>query len=93
MGLPSTESRLYGVGFAVEKLLVFQPEDSTIGVSERLMKMGLPITQGRQATIFSCYGAILGDTDEAKGSFYDLPDNIIPLGHFNTRVGTDHVAW
>ena len=38
------------------------------------MKMNLPLTQGRQATILSCYAPTLGDTDETKDSFYDLLD-------------------
>ena len=67
------------------------------------MKMRLPLTQGRQATIFSCYAPTLGDTDETKHSFYNLidahvqrvpsSDKLIFLGDFNARVGTDHVAW
>ena len=83
--------------------VALQLEDSPVGVSERLMKMRLPLCQGRQATILSCYAPTLLATDEDKDSFYELidaeiqrvpaADKLILLGDFNARVGTDNVAW
>ena len=102
-GLLSNEPRIHGVGFAIKTSLALQLEDSPIGVSERLMKMRLPLTDGRQATILSCYAPTLQATDEDKDSFYDLidaevqrappSDKLILLGDFNARVGMDHAAW
>ena len=52
-GLKSAERRLYGVGFAIRSSLAQQLEETTIGVSERLMNLRLPLSEGRQVTIFS----------------------------------------
>ena len=38
-------------------------EDTPIGVSKRLMKMRLTLTQSRQATIYNSYAPALDQTD------------------------------
>ena len=102
-GLPNTERRIYGVGFAIKSSLAQQLEVSPVGVSERLMKLRLPLVEGRHITIFSCYAPTLLASDEDKDLFYEMVDaelqrvpihdKLLLLGDFNARVGTDHVAW
>ena len=102
-GPPSTERRIHGVGFAIRTPLALQLEISPVGVSERLMKMRLPLSEGRQATILSCYAPTLLASDEDKDAFYELidvevqrvpaADKLILLSDFNARVGTNFVAW
>ena len=102
-GLPSTERRIHGVGFAIRTTLVAQLDETPVGVSERLTKMRLPLCEGRQATLFSCYAPTLLADDADKDSFYEMidseiqrvptSDKLILLGDFNARVGVDSVAW
>ena len=102
-GLPNTDRRLYGVGFAIRSSLAQQLEVNPIGISERLMKLRLPLVGGRHVTIFSCYAPTLLAGDEDKDLFYEMiddelrsvptADKLLLLGDFNARVGTDHVAW
>lgn len=102
-GRNSEERREAGVGFAIKtehlKKLASVPE----GLSDRLMKVQLPLGGRRNATLISAYAPTMTNPEEIKDKFYEelealittVPqsDKLIVLGDFNARVGTDHQAW
>jgi len=102
-GLPEAERRIYGVGFAVRNNINKTLPQSPVGISERLMKLRLPLTNGRFATLFSCYAPTLNGSEETKDIFYEsldeqlgrvpASDKTIVLGDFNARVGSINIAW
>ena len=67
------------------------------------MKIRVPITKSRHATIISAYAPTLTSTDNAKELFYQQlsellqatpnSDKVILLGDFNARVGKDVGNW
>ena len=102
-GLPQEERRIHGVGFAIKNSLMKSLSSAPTGISERLMKVRLPLCNNRYATIFSCYAPTLDTSAEESDCFYERLDNelrqvtvtdkIIMLGDFNARVGNNHMAW
>ena len=102
-GYGENEHRIHGVGFAIKSRLIDSLEDTPTGISPRQMRMRIPITRGRYATLLSCYAPTLDSSEEEKDSFYEcldgelrrIPpaDKIILLGDFNARVGTTYIAW
>ncbi|VDL89585.1 unnamed protein product [Schistocephalus solidus] len=67
------------------------------------MSLYLPLRRDKFATIISAYAPPMTSSDAAKDKFYEdvhaflatglKADNLIVLGDFNARVGTDHTAW
>ena len=102
-GLPQEERRIHGVGFAIRNSLLKSLHSNPIGISERLIKLRLPLSNNRFATILSCYAPTLQATAEDSDTFYERLDSeirntpqndkLVVLGDFNARVGRDHMAW
>ena len=67
------------------------------------MKLRLPLSGKRHATIVSAYAPTMTNPDEVKDKFYDDMDSVISaasrtdklilLADLNARVGTDHQTW
>ena len=102
-GYPQNESRIHGVGFAIRNGLLRSLSDNPVGISPRLMKLRIPLTNIRYATLFSCYAPTLIASEERKDEFYNSldeeiravnsADKLIILGDFNARVGCEYLAW
>lgn len=102
-GRAQNEDRIHGVGLAIKTSLLKQLPDLPAGISERLMKIRLPLSKNRHATIISAYAPTLASAEETIEQFYsDLSavlhsvpanDKLILLGDFNARVGQDHARW
>ena len=97
------EDRIHGVGLAIKTNLLKQLPDLPVGINERLMKIRLPLSKDRHATIISAYAPTLTSTEENIEQFYsDLSavlhsvpakDKLLLLGDFNARVGQDFARW
>ena len=97
------EDRIHGVGLAIKSSLMKQLPTLPIGINERLMKLRLPLSRNRCATIISAYAPTLTSPEETIEQFYanlssvldSVPanDKLILLGDFNARVGRDHSRW
>ena len=102
-GKPSSERRLYGIGFAIKTDLVRTLDRLPVGVNERLMTLQLNLRNKRSATLISAYAPTLIADQQRKEEFYsDLDDilskipqssKILLLGDFNARVGRNHEVW
>ncbi|VDL99979.1 unnamed protein product [Schistocephalus solidus] len=67
------------------------------------MSLRLPLQGDMFATIIGAYAPPMTRSDAATDKFYEdlhallatrpKVDNLVALGDFNTRVGTDHAAW
>ncbi|BHF70088.1 hypothetical protein SprV_0301313800 [Sparganum proliferum] len=100
---PSAERRDAGVAFALRKDIVRRLSCLPQGINDRLMSLRLHLRGEIFATIISVYSPPMTDPDEARNKFdedlYVLlatvskTDNLIVLGDFNARVGTDHANW
>ncbi|CAB4027550.1 Hypothetical predicted protein, partial [Paramuricea clavata] len=94
-GLPESEKRLHGVGFAIKTSIVKELENLPTAVNERLMWLRLKISEKRYATIISAYAPTMTNEEVVKEKFYAHLDNIlrktpkedklILLGDFNAR--------
>eukprot|EP00795_Rhopilema_esculentum_P004202 gene4202-20389_t len=73
------------------------------GLSDRLMRLKLPLGKKRYATLISAYAPTMTNPGEINEKFYEelealistVPqsDKLILLGDFNARVGRDHLVW
>ena len=102
-GYRSEERRIHGVGFAIRSSLLGACPDNPVGLSARLMKIRIPLTNNRHITLFSCYAPTLQSDEEDKDAFYNCldeeirqvspSDKVVVLGDFNARVGRDNLPW
>ena len=100
-GKSSDEPCQQGVGFAVRNSLLNTVELGSNG-SERLLTLRLNTT-ARPVTLVSVYALTLSATSYTKDEFYDKltaiisstpsKEQLVLLGDFNARVGTDHDSW
>ena len=102
-GRPESESRESGVGFAIRNTLLTRLDRLPEGVSDRIMKLRLPLSDNkRHATLISVYAPTMTNPESTKENFYDElrviidstspDDRLIILGDFNARVGQDYQA-
>lgn len=102
-GKPEGEPRQAGVGFAMRTNLVNKLENLPVGLTERLIRMRLPLSKDRYATLIAAYAPTLTSTDEDKQAFYEdlnnfikstpKDDKLLILGDLNARVGRDYQQW
>nr|VZI30643.1 unnamed protein product [Spirometra erinaceieuropaei] len=102
-GRPRAERRDAGVAFAIRDDIVGRLPCLSQGINDRLMSLRLPLWGGKFATIISAYAPTMTNHDAVRDKFYEVlhallatvskADNLIVLGDFNVRVGTDHTAW
>ena len=101
-GYPQEERKIHGVGFAIRSTLLKSCPDNPIGLSARLMKMRIPLTNNRHITLLSCYAPTLQSDEDDKDAFYgrldeevrrvQSPDKLIVIGDFNARVGRANLS-
>lgn len=101
-GKPKGVRRDGGVGFAIKSSLISQIEQPT-GISDRVMKLRIPLSCGRFISILSVYAPTLQSPDDVLNCFYEslkdtirsipVEEKVIILGDFNARVGRDYDTW
>ena len=94
-GKAKDEDRLHGVGLAIKTSLCRQLPDLPTLVSERLMKLRLPLNPSRHVTVISAYAPTLTSSEELNALVKYVPqsDKLILLEDFSARVGTDCNNW
>ena len=70
-GQPKGERREAGVGFAIKKDIITKLTEMQRPVSDRIMKMRLPLSKDKFATIISMYAPTMTNPDENKEAFYN----------------------
>ena len=100
-GKHSDELREHGVEFAVRNSLLRMVEPGSSD-SEHLLTLCLNSTTG-PVTLISVYAPTLSTTPDTKDMFHEnlasiirnIPskEQVVLLGDFNARVGTDHDLW
>ena len=102
-GKAMAEDRIYGVGLAIKSSFMKQLPTLPIGISERLMKLRLPLGRNRYATIISAYAPPHTSPEETIEQFYanlssvldSVPanDKLMLRGDFKARIGRDQSRW
>ena len=102
-GRPTNSNRIHGVGFAIRNTLVPKLGQVPQGISERLMLLRYPVSDGNTVNLISAYAPTLDSAHEIKEVFYQqleecirkVPkaERLIILGDFNARVGKDSDIW
>jgi exonuclease III len=99
--MESDDRRIYVVGFAVRNSLLLSVEPPS-QETERILSLRLTTSSG-PTLILNVYAPTHCSTAKDKYAFYkaletrirEIPDkeNLILLGDFNARLGTDHTSW
>lgn len=94
---------MHGVGFAIKTKMVQDYQLTPIAISERLMTLRIPLSDGIFMTLISAYAPTLDADEDVKNSFYhqlnailtkiSSKDKILLLGDFNARIGRDNRLW
>ncbi|VDL90853.1 unnamed protein product [Schistocephalus solidus] len=102
-GRPRAERCDAGFAFNIRNDIVGRLPCLPQGINDRLMSLCLPLREDQFTTITSAYTPPITSSNAAKDEFYEDPhallatvpkvDNLIVLGDFNARVGTDHATW
>ncbi|VDL93411.1 unnamed protein product [Schistocephalus solidus] len=102
-GRPKAERRDAGVAFAIRNGIVGRLPCLPQGINDHLMSLRLPLRGDKFATIISAYTSPMTISDAAKDKLYEdlqsllatVPkaNDLIVLGDFNARVGTDRASW
>ena len=97
------DQRLSGVRFMLKNSVTRRLESLTVGHSDQLMSLRLPLRGDQYATIISVYAPTLQADPMMKEAFYSElrsllqktkdTNKIFILGDFNARVGRDHSIW
>ncbi|VDL89626.1 unnamed protein product [Schistocephalus solidus] len=91
------------VAFAIQNDIVGRLPCLPQGINDRLMNLRLPLRGDNSTTIISAYAPPVTSSDVAKEKLYEdlhallatVPKafNLIVLGEFNNRIGTDRASW
>ncbi|BHF67333.1 hypothetical protein SprV_0301035900 [Sparganum proliferum] len=100
---PRIERRDAGVGFAIPNGIVRLLPCLPQGINDRQISLRLPLRGTKFATIISVYTPPMTSPDTAREKFYEdmrallatvsKADNLIVIGDFSVRVGTDRAVW
>lgn len=92
-----------GVAFAISNTIAKDLTSLPQAISDRLIRLRLPLNDNRYLTIICCYAPTMMHTDESKEAFYEAlrsavrqvprEDKLLILGDFNARVGNDVKTW
>ena len=103
IGLNAEEPRRHGVDFAVANRVASFLIETPSAINERLMTCRLPLARDCYSTFISAYAPIFPSDDSDKDKFYEdlaftlsnipVHDEVVLIGDFNARVGTDAAAW
>jgi hypothetical protein len=102
VGKPKGVRRDGGVGFAIRTSLISKLE-CPYSISDRIMKLRVPLSCGRHMSVFSVYAPTLQASEDTIMSFYgalreaitSIPkeEKLLILGDFNARVGRQNEIW
>ena len=93
---------MHEVGLAVKTSLLQQLPILPVVISERLLKLRIPLSSTHHTTISSTYAPSLTWSSDTKEQFYEDLDGLIMafpatekviLTDFNARVGIDNENW
>ena len=98
-GKNKDERRLSGVGFMIKTSIARKLQNLSVGHSNRIMSLRLPIHDKKFATVLSVYAPTLQAETGVKEAFYrdmhnllqqvDSKDKLLFFGGFNAGVGRD----
>ena len=91
------------MGFAIKKDISTKLTEMPRPVSDRIMKMRLPLSKNEIATIISVYVPTMTNPDENKEALYNqlasvlsgIPrtDKLLLIGDFNVMIGRENYKW
>ena len=91
------------MGFAIKKDIITKLTEMPRPVSDRIMKMRLPLSKDKFATIISVYAPTMTNPDENKEAFYNqlacvfsgIPRTykLLQIGDFNAMIGRENDKW
>ena len=85
-GKKQDEDRISGVGFAIRSNLLKSTHLEPTGISDRLMKLRIPIGKNRYTTLVSAYAPTFSNSEEVKSQFYLDLDAVIQSIPFEDKI-------